>query len=475
MAFKWNLIANIMGPQGPIGTPGEFSVKTVPAGDISTWYGLSNVGYYRAASQGVVDAIPGRPAGAGPGNIYVWPIGSTTSLIRWVEFGDMGREWSATVSSTALYKAAWTLTQKTKRVATTLTCGRANDQQTQIDVGHALPMTFAARVHRWRVHIRNTNDRTANTMTGSLTLTVGFGEMVRNADGTPSPNIVAGTYTQIVGAAVTSSAGNEYVSPWCEKPLAANKDYVLRYGFTGAAGQQVNYLEGGGWTLANLAAMDDDTPASPALTNRSPLDVWVELEVDPSTPNYAYFGDSLTVGQGATLPVYDSWPAKHARARGAIPTFYAHSGARMSEFTSASNIKLNKYNLAAYNGTISKPTVLYWAMGSNDLFAEFKTVTQMLDAMAITYPLITDVTSRNVVMCTVLPRLDAGDAMEVIRREWNEYITMNLPRGTLAVYDAAAALTVPAGDTLNLKWQTAPGDIHLNSAGYAKFATQVAT
>lgn len=446
-----------------------------PGTDIQKWYGFENEGIYRIPSYTVLNGLTGYPHGAGPGTLSILAIGSAASRVEWVEMGEMGRTWVGTISSSAAYHDDWHLVQTAKRVATSLTCGRATDRRVATNVGHALPFTVAAHVYRWRLHFRNTNDRTTQTIGGSLSInSIGVGHMQRDDAGDASPNIVPGTYTQIDGPVTTPSSGGEYITPWIETlPLEANKDYVFRYGFTAAPDQEVNYLEGGGWILNDgTSAVATDTPAA-TITNRSPLDVWIELEVDANVPNWAYFGDSLTVGQGATLPVYDSWAAKHARSRGAIPTFFAHAGSRMSEWTNPAHIKFRKYQLPAYR--ITRPTVLYWAMGSNDLFAETKSVQDMLTQMHETFPLITDVSSNNVVMTTVLPRHDGTDPQEAVRKEWNDHIQTHLPHGTLTVFDAAEALTDSSGDEIDPKWTTSDTDIHLSTAGYARFATQVAT
>lgn len=444
-----------------------------PGTDITLWYGFANEGIYRIPSTTVQNTLTGYPDGAGPGTLSVIAIGSAASRVEWVEMGEMGRTWVGTISSSAAYRDPWHLVQTAKRVATSLTLGRANDVRTATEVAHALPLTLGARAHRWRLHFRNTNDRTTNTITGELGMsTVYIGKMQRAADGAASASIVPGTLKAAAPAATTPSSGAELVTPWVEGyPLEADEDYVIRYGFTAAEGQQINYLEGGGWTLdEGLTATFASAPAA-TLTNRSPLDVWIELEVDASTPCFAYFGDSLTVGQASTLPVYDSWPARHARSRGAIPTFYAHAGARMSEWTEPAHIKFRKYSLPSYR--IAQPDVLYWSMGSNDLFAEDKTIEDMLAAMAVTHPLITAVTSRNVVMTTILPRHDPNDPQEIVRRAWNEYIERHLPWGALMVYDAAAAITAAGGDRLDTTWSASASDIHLTSAGYARFSARV--
>lgn len=448
------------------------SNAALPVGDMNTWLGFDKTYVYRAASQGVVDGITGRPHGAKPGLIYVEPVGSTATIIRWVEFGELGKTYEMTASSNAAYAAAWQTYEKRKRAATSLTCGRANDVREVSDVAHAYPIHLAAKAYRWRFHVRNTNDRTTNTISGSLTLSLGIGKMERDQYGEASPNVALGTYRSIVTNAATSSAGSEYVSPWVEDyPLEKTSEYVLRLGINAGAGQTINYLEGGGWTIAGGTANMSQAAPSATITNRSPLDVWIEVEVDQSTPVHAYFGDSLTVGQGAALPVFQSWAAKHARQHGAIPMFYAHAGARMSEWTEPAHIKFRKYSLPTY--TIAKPDALYFAMGSNDLFAEGKDVAGMLAAMDVTMPLLKAVTCSNVFFTTILPRHNGADPLEVNRKAWNDRLVIDPPHGGQITYDAAAALTEANGSEVDSRFTASETDIHLTNGGYSKFASQV--
>lgn len=456
------------------------SFREFPNTDMNTWIGLDKTAYHRAASQTVVNTLVGRPRNVGPGVIEVLPVGSTTSIITWMEFGELGRVWKKTVSSTAAYSSRWELIQGVKRVATSLTLGTAPDVREATDIGHALPLTLGARAHRWRLHIRNTNDRTSNTLPGALTINeIAIGTMVRASDGSATGNYVGGSGTVVVTNVATPDDGREYITPWVEHfPLEARVDYVIRYGFTAAAGQQVNYLQGGGWELTGGSAEVHTPSTAQTRVVKSPLDIWLELEVDASIPNFAYFGDSLTVGQDCTLPVYESWPAKHARSRGAIPTYFAHSGAAFSEWVSPTLVKFRKYLLPNYNDSNGRPTisqadVLYCSMGSNTIMGQVKTLAQTIDEMNVTMPLIKEVTSPNVVYTTILPRHDPNDPQEAVRKAYNDHLRDNLPHGGLMVYDAAEPITAANGDQLDTRWTATLTNIHLNTGGYARFAAAV--
>lgn len=443
---------------------------SVPPGDVSTWVGIDLAGVYRVPTQVFVDPIPGRPDGAGPGYVTITPIGSTASVIEWAEFDGLRRTWKRTVG---VGETGWTPVQALRRAGVALTAGQGPDTRVATDVGHALPMSLGVRVPRWRVHFRNTNDRVNGTISGALNVVgVSVGRMVRTADGLPSQNFEPGTGKVIQFATTTPASGSELVTDWVEDyPLEPHTDYVLRYGFTGVAGQQVQYLQGGGWSITNGSASVHSASVEATQVKESPLDVWVEVEVPQDTPVWAYYGDSLTVGRSAALPVFDGWPAKHARAHGAIPTLYAHSGSVMSEWTDPLARRVVKYVTGLY--LIDRADRLYWSMGSNDIFAGAATVQQMRDRLAAAWPVITSVTSTNVIFTTILPRHDPAHPQETVRQEWNRILQDELPMGALMTLDAAAAIAAPSGDRLDTRWSASTTDIHLNTAGYARFAAAV--
>ena len=474
------IAGNIRGPRGLVGPPGEMSFKPFPNTVMTSWIGLDKAAFHRAGNQTVVDTLSGRPVGAGPGTIEVLPVGSTTSIIWWREFGELGRVWKRTVSSTAAYASGWELIQTVKRAATSLTCGTATDLRTATDVGFAYPFRTAAQAYRWRLHIRNTNDRFATTQSGSLQFNeIAIGEMVRDANGNATGNYVASSGTVILTDTASSPTGAELVTDWVEHfPLQPNIDYVFRVGFTAASGQQVNYLQGGGWELTGGSAVVHNPTTAQTRVAKAPLDVWVELEVSADTPIFAYFGDSLTAGQDSTLPVYDSWPAQHAREHGAIPMFFAHAGATFAEWSDPAGIKFRKYSLPNYNNsngrpTIARPDKLYVSMGSNTIFGSGKSLAETIADMNVSMPLIKAVTSPNVVYTTILPRHNPTDPQETVRKAYNDYLRDNVPWGGLMVYDAAAPITASNGNQLDPRWTASPTNIHLKTSGYARFAAAV--
>jgi hypothetical protein len=128
--------------------------------------------------------------------------------------------------------------------------------------------------------------------------------------------------------------------------------------------------------------------------------------------------------------------------------------------------KFTKYNAMA------KPDLLYWSMGSNDIFAGI-TIETMRARFAVTHPLITAVTTPRIVLTTILPRLDGSAAAEAVRKDWNNILRDELPGDALMCLDPAAAVTAPDGSTLDARWRATVADIHMSRQGYARFAGAV--
>ena len=479
--MAWVTIANVKGPRGPKGDPGlgsedalQFKV-TAPSGNVSTWTGLANAGIYRLPTTTFSNAVAGRPAGAKPGLVYVAPVGSTTSLVRWEEHGEHGRIFERTISTDSSLATGWVQRAQSTRFGTALTCAQGGGTTTATDVGHALPYTPGARVDRWRLHFRNYNDRSGSSYTGDLAIMgVSIGEMQRTAGGEPwGAWSASGKKQNIVASGVASTSGStEYITPWVDDfPLEALQDYVVRYAFTGGS-QNKHLAQGGGWSLTGGSAqVNGDAPAMTQV-KESPLDVWIEGYSEAGVKIVAGWGDSLTVGHSASLPVYDSWLSKVARSQGAHAMFYAHSGTAYGEWTNPGLWKFHKYNNDVFY-KMTLPSTLYNFMGSNSIFAEDLTLAQMIAAFKLALPLIKDKTTQNMVFMTVLPRHDASDLQEVVRKQWNTWLMDNAATYGLFVVDVASAVDDGSGSKLDLRWAASTIDIHLKTAGYARIAAML--
>ncbi|MGX1750510.1 SGNH/GDSL hydrolase family protein [Glutamicibacter protophormiae] len=327
-----------------------------------------------------------------------------------------------------------------------------------------LPVLLGARAGRWRVHIANTNDKSGTAYSGALSFTgVHLGKHQRNAAGELTGQF-DGTPRQVAGAFTSPANGSEWVSAWIEDyPLVAQQDYVLSYGYTSAA--QDNYLAyAGGWQSSSAGDVD---AANPTLTQGKvmPLDVWLEVEVEAAVKIIAYGGDSLTGGIRSTLPVFDSWPARHAVANGAIHTMYSHGGTEFGDWLNANKRKWTKFS------GLSKPDAMVIAWGNNDIFrgANLAEMQTNYRAMAA---LVRSLLTERIYAATVLPRLAPGAAAEPVRKNFNEWLLTTVPAGTQAVFDFATAIDDGTGAT-DPRWRSEPDNFHLTTAGYARCFQQI--
>lgn len=470
--MAWVTITNVKGPKGDKGDPGvgaenALQFKTsVPAGDVSTWTGVANSGIYRVPTQTQVDVIAGRPLGAGPGNMLVSPVGSTTSLVTWVEYGDNARTWDRTISTDADQATGWVRRVKTKRVGTSLTLTGGSAAQTRTDFGGRLPINYSVDIPRWCAHIRNYNLRDSSAQTGSLTITgLSIGEAEVDSFGQYTGNFIDGTQAFLQGTMTTPSTGSEVITNFFDYPLAKEKAYLLSYAFTGGTGQMVVEAQGGGFVLTNgsVAVHSASTPST--MSQTMPLMVWIEAEVPEDTLVLGGVGDSLTVGVSSTLPVHDSWLAKLARSKGALPVFWAASGDTLANFSSSLAWKANQWKAMA------QPNIIYFAMGSNDIFGAGVSFAEMKTRFYACWLMLRAFAGPNMVLCSIYPRFNGSSPEEAVRKQYNEWLETELPGGASYFVDTAAPITNADGSTVNQKWTAAPTDIHLRSAGYARVAS----
>ncbi|PRB69527.1 SGNH/GDSL hydrolase family protein [Arthrobacter sp. MYb213] len=470
--MAWVEIADLKGgkgDKGDTGPMGGFQAGQSAPSNLLNAYGGTYEGSYRVATDGAATATIGSPSGAKAGNVSIWPLGSAAAILVWRNSDD-GREWQRSVGSSSTYITDWveTLRKGSKRVAEPLTLAGSATVNSDSDVGVRIPFRVPANVRRWRVYIRNYNDRTTTAYPGSLNFTgVTIGKGAVNAEGRPTGQF-AGDKFPVSSSFVSSEAGSQWSSLWQTYELVPGQEYVLSYGYKSPA--QNNHASVGGGFLTSGGSAAINTDGHPLTKTQSvPLDVWIAFDVDEHVPQYAYFGDSLTAGVSADLPVYDSWAKRHAHANGAFAQIYAYSGTGYSEWASSLKFGLNKY--VTFSG-IRKPEVLYNAMGSNGLAGS--NVSQMKAQMETSLDTIRQVVCTEIINVTVLPRLNGSDSFEVNRKAWNQYMIDQVPGGALMTVDAAAALTDASGGVLDAKWRESPTNIHLNYAGYAQYANAVA-
>ena len=314
-----------------------------------------------------------------------------------------------------------------------------------------MPVKFAGRVHRWRLHLRNVDPRTGTV--GAATVTV------PNVYFGPSTGGAAFTATRVGGG--LSSSGDDMVTPWISTPINADADYVIAYSWS--ATEPTQRLVGGGWVSASQS---DATGAGGGLSASvsMPLDAWIEAEVAPTVPVVAAFGDSLSSGVGATVPVYESWLSIYCREIGAFPAHYTHSGDAMWTWEDGNAYKWQRW------AHLSRPDACVHAMGSNDIFATTPPALGELQRRhGVVTNLITERLTPNVYGTRIMPRTSQTGATEDLRRSYNVWLA-GLPNGIRDLFDFVTPIS--NDDETVIPEYTTDGT-HLTTAGYELLAGAV--
>lgn len=328
-----------------------------------------------------------------------------------------------------------------------------------------LPVLLGATAVEWRVHIRNFNDKNNIAFTGALSFTgIHIGRHEHGADGRVSGRFSTAPH-QVAGSFSTASDGSEWVSDWVtDYPLLAQTDYLLSYGYTCAPGQE-NYLASAGcWSTGDA---DDAAVTAPAVTEGkwAPFDVWLEVKVAGSTPVIMYLGDSLTVGIQSSLPVYDSWAAKHAVANGAINSVYAIGGSQATDWVSMANRRLNKWQ------ALARPNAAVTALGNNDLYTHAVTLAEMQSRTVALAQMLRQNFCDPVYLTTVLPRIGADAGVKSAAQSFNDWV-LQTPAGARESFDFYERIADANGDA-DTKWSSTSTNFHLSTAGYARCAAAI--
>ena len=339
---------------------------------------------------------------------------------------------------------------KTVPVALTVGGGVHNYPATQ--GGVRIPVNFGATIKRWRLHIRNINPRQGEPGAGNVTISsVYIGR--HGGNGT-----VSGGNT-LVGGAMSSSSGSDMVTPWSASVIDASYEYLISYGWTSTA--QPKQVVGGGYTTTTV----DGAFSNAEPTTRSvnlPLDVWIEAEVEADVPVIAGFGDSLTSGVGAVLPVFNSWLSAYCRTQKAIPVHYSASGDTMAGWSDPEHYKWTRWE------EFTRPDAVVHAMGSNDVFGG-ASLAEMQSRFRATTAILAEKVTPVIHAATIMPREGSQwDPMEQVRRNYNSWLAGR----TRDLHDFVGAVSL---DDETLIDSIDADGIHLTAAGYQAVAGAITT
>lgn len=453
-------------------TDGSAAFKgTLPAG--SDAYAQLSTGWYAIPTPLAVQGIQNLPPGAGPGTLHSYRIGSGLTELRYSESDGRFGEFKATAGPSGVIRP-WTqvdLSASRRKAYDQLTRpGSGNMVETTSAVHVRLPYIQAVDVPRFRLCLRNFNERNNITYTGALSITgiyYGEEELTPTGEGTGR---FKGAPTLIPSLNATPANGNIFGTSWVDATLKARTRYLFSIGYTCAAGQENHLGYGGCWRTGRPADAAVQNPAGMTRSATAPLDVFVEFEVDSSVPVWAFPGDSLVAGVGADMPVLDSFVKKFALNRGVIGINMGQSGSGMNEWVNPANWK---YGKLAYTGTT--PDVCFAAIGSNNIFGGM-TLAQMQALFADFITVAREKISPIVYLSTVMPRNGAGlEAQEAVRKQYNTWLEEELPGDAQMVFDFAASVADPSNPSrMDPRWLTTPGDTtHPGTSAYARNAAVI--
>ena len=329
------------------------------------------------------------------------------------------------------------------------------------------PLKFNATINKWRVHIRNINPMYGTAKTGAINMTgLAFG-----AHDTANPGKYLGAPTKIQDAFTTPADGSEWVSPWFTQNIGDNSENLLELAFSGAAASGVIGLAGGCYTAGASKFMD--TTTTPWSINTAPFFVWIEAETPASTPVYTFFGDSLTVGIGSNLPVFQSVASQYARRVGGLPIHYAASGDTMKSWVDGgeTSVKISQWD------SLAKGDVLVHSMASNDIFSlsgtgDLQTVKDRFNAsLALMKKRVKS--NADVYATTIFPRDKITGAQEDLRKAYNAWLATLDDAGTLKRVFEWVSVISNDDETIMSGYGSVgatPDGTHLNQTAYGKLA-----
>lgn len=332
-----------------------------------------------------------------------------------------------------------------KTVPLALTVGGGISDWDRSDGGVRMPVRFGARVNRWRAHFRNINPREGADQSATVSIPyVRFGT-ARTDD---PKNFAA--HAEI--AAGLSGTG-DIVTPWQNSPMDAGTAHLLAFTWSSTAPSRK--VVGGGWTTSYGSTAFYYSTATATPTVSMPLDVWIEAEIEPEVPVIAAFGDSISSGVGATLPVFDSWLSQWCREHGALPVHYAASGDTMAGWDDTNHYKWQRWQ------HLSRPDAVVHNMGSNDVFGGASLAT-MKERRAKSLDQLRNLVSSVIYSGTILPRNGTTGAMEDTRREYNDWLK-GKPDASHDTFDFVPAVSA---DDENISSGVSADGTHLTTVGY---------
>lgn len=355
---------------------------------------------------------------------------------------------------------------QTRTTAFSLNHPRGMDSEAGQNRQYRVPFKLGARARLKRVAFRNYDYNSDTPGVGQVELrNVGLGLHNMNADGTMSGRFIEdSTVHALLTGTVTAPADHgTFYSNDVDLEIEPHTEYLLSYAYAADDTMTVRRQLGQCFMNTILGSWNNTSQTVTATPqNYMGLHVWLELEVDASTPVWAYIGDSQLSGLSTSRPAYDSWARVHAYSSGAIPQILAHPGGSLAGFLDPSKRALRMWD------HLDKPDRIYIAgLGSNDI-SNGRPLTGMQEYFGTVAQNVREKFSPNLYLTTTLPRT-GPNATDAVRAAYNAWL-LTLPGNAIAASDHFTAVLDPRTGFMDERWQGPGGDVHLNTAGNARLA-----
>lgn len=315
-----------------------------------------------------------------------------------------------------------------KTLPLSLTAGNGGSTTLAASAEVTYPMSWNAKITRFRVCIADKNPRFGINRANSVTFT-----NVRHGGGT------------IASSGVITEPGEVWKSPYTNGQPTGD----LAFGYSAAS--PVIGLVGGG-TINGVAE------------TTMPFHVWIEAETAVGTPSLAVVGDSNSVGVGTARPLYDSWLSQYCRRIGALPVHYGASGDSLAGWTDPAAYKWNLWN------HLDRADAVLLALGSNSMANPEMTQDRLREESAAVAEIAAAKISAVMYMITIKPR-NGGDATyNTLRRDYNTWVKTK-PIGVRDWLDMVSP--VSADDTVMLPGMFASDGTHMNTTGHKALADSI--
>ena len=400
------------------------------------------------------------------GPVYINNPGGSSTVSSAIFTSRSSRTFTNTKLSSGEW-AGWTELARsagTRTAALSLNHPRGMDSETGRNRQYRIPFKLGAKATLKRVAFRNYDYNSDTPGVGQVDLRGGgVGDHRMNPDGSMTGLFVEGSTVQRIASQQLAPADHGvFYGDDVNIELEPHKEYLLSYAYAADESMTVRRQLGRCFGSTQLGAWNNTGTTTATPQTFMGLHVWMELEVDKSTPVWTYVGDSQLAGLATTHPAYDSWAQTHAYNNGAIPQVLAHPGGSLQDF-----LDINKRALRKWDHLDKADRVYIAGLGSNDI-TNGRPLTGLQGYFATVAQNVREKFSPNLYLTTTLPRV-APSSADTVRAAYNEWL-LTLPASAVAASDHFAAVLDPATGLTDTRWRGPGNDVHLNTAGNARLA-----